>query len=183
MSGSRWNGGFLSSTMALSHWNFVTIDPFLPNVNYEVDVHTTRFNLSALVIFPDIGFQPNIFLVCDDEVDYFGHLLVSCNLLSTWVWICNLACLLTHLLNLASIWRERERHQCLQSGSIPTSVCGQIHLNPAAISFTPTLHFDQQRSFSILKPIFTLCSSTCLFNVLFCLPLTFNLNIYCIQWK
>ena len=66
--------------------------------------------------------------------------------------------------------RERERHQCLKSGSIPTSENGQIHLKPAAIWFTPALHFDWQSASSLLKPIFTLSSSTCSFHVLFGLP-------------
>ena len=39
-----------------------------------------------------------------------------------------------------------------------TGESGQIHLNPAAILFTPTLHFDLQNASSLLKPSFTLLS-------------------------
>ena len=50
----------------------------------------------------------------------------------------------------------------------PTSEGGQSHLNPAAIWFTPTPHFDRQ---SLPKPTFTLSSSTSIFHV-FSTPLS-----------
>ena len=52
----------------------------------------------------------------------------------------------------------------------PTIECGQIHLNPAAIWFMPTPHFDRQSAFSFLKLTSTLSSSTCFFHVLLSLP-------------
>ena len=47
---------------------------------------------------------------------------------------------------------------------------GHIHLNPAAILFTPTLHFERQSVSFLLKPTFILSSSTCFFHILFGLP-------------
>ena len=51
----------------------------------------------------------------------------------------------------------------------PTSEAGQIHLNPGAILFTSTLHFDRQSAFFLLKRTFALSSSTCPFHLLFSL--------------
>ena len=45
-----------------------------------------------------------------------------------------------------------------------------IHINPAAIWLTPTLHIDRQSASSLLKPTFTLSSSTSFFHVLLGLP-------------
>ena len=49
---------------------------------------------------------------------------------------------------------------------------GQIHLNPAAILFMPTLQrqYEQQSASFLLKPTFIHSSKTCFFHVLFGLP-------------
>ena len=70
----------------------------------------------------------------------------------------------------------------------PTSESGQIPLHPAAILSTPTLHLDRQSTSSILKPVFTLSSSTYFFHVLFSLhfylwPLTYKSNALLMTWQ
>ena len=52
----------------------------------------------------------------------------------------------------------------------------------------PTLHFDQQSVSSLLKPTFTLSSSTCFFHVpfslpFFLLPSTSNSNCFLKTWR
>ena len=70
------------------------------------------------------------------------------------------------------VWKAREGDTNAQNLVVsPTSEGDQIHLNPAATLFTPTLPPpDRQSASSLLKPIFTLTSSTCFFHVFFGLP-------------
>ena len=65
--------------------------------------------------------------------------------------------------------RERDTSVYNMVGS-PTSEGGQIHFNPAAIIFTPTLHFNRQNASFLLKPTITLSSLTYFFHVPFGLP-------------
>ena len=48
--------------------------------------------------------------------------------------------------------------------AVSPSEVSQNHLQPAAIRPTPTLHFDWQRAFCLLKSTITLSSSTCYFH-------------------
>ena len=53
----------------------------------------------------------------------------------------------------------RERENNIYNLVVSTiSEGGQIHLNPAAILFTPTLHFELRSASFLLKPTFILSS-------------------------
>ena len=69
-----------------------------------------------------------------------------------------------------------ERDQCLKNGSTPTSEGSQIHLKLVVIWLTPTIHFYQQNTSSLLKLTFILSSSSCFLHVLFSLNFFLKLS-------
>ena len=57
-----------------------------------------------------------------------------------------------------------------QSGFLPVSEGGWIHLIPSAIALTPSLHLVRSAASSVFKPTFFTLSSTCLLLVIFGRP-------------
>ena len=94
-----------------------------------------------LTLNPTMYIQPLLYILAHTGIDVF---------------IC-LVCLLSCYHIVIYLFSERERQTNIWNLVVSTtSDGGQIHLNPAAIRLTPTLHFDRQSASSIFKQAFML---------------------------
>ena len=90
------------------------------------------------------------------------------------LWRAILAYHFVMLCSLVHTLKEEGETNVLNMVASPISEVGQIHLNSAAILFTPTLHFELQSASFLLKSTFILSSSTYIFTPYLASPSSFE---------